>query len=175
MWGDIVAHSGAVKTSSGIYGGAGLGGRRGGSAKTECSGVCREVDQILRDRLFARADSHDKFLSLLEEMADSLPAGIAYLTPDLTYCFVNEQLAEINGLPAEFHLGRTVGVIVPDLAPEAELAMRRVLAGGKPLLGFTLTGETAKEPAAHKWEESYYPVIFGETVVGLLAVVNEVR
>src|SRR5690242_14618521 len=41
------------------------------------------------------------------------PIGIVYLDRDLRYVRVNAALAEMNGAPAEAHLGKTVAEVLP--------------------------------------------------------------
>jgi hypothetical protein len=45
---------------------------------------------------------------------------------DLRYVRINDRLAEINGMPAAGHIGRTVQEVVPDLNEQVIAMMRRV-------------------------------------------------
>lgn len=141
----------------------------------QCAEACSEAEKMLRERVFEQADNHGSFFALLEEIKERLTAGIAYLTPDLAYWTLNEQLAEINGLPAEYHLGKSLRQIVPDLASHAEAAMKAALASGEPLHAFEVAGEVARQPAAvRRWKECYFPVTFDGEIMGLLALVHEI-
>lgn len=53
---------------------------------------------------------------LIDALVAHLPLGLAVLTSELRYLFVNERLARIDGVPAEAHIGRTVAEVVPALA-----------------------------------------------------------
>lgn len=87
------------------------------------------------------------------------PVGFAVLDSDLRYVRVNDYLAEINGLPAVEHVGRTLREVVPGLADEAEAAFGRVLAGGEPLRELELSGDVASSPGLRRhWTASVYPV-----------------
>ncbi len=57
-----------------------------------------------------------------------MPVGLCYLDTDLRFIHINDWLAEINGIPAEEHLGRTLGELIPDVA-----------AGWRPSTGRSLT------------------------------------
>ena len=50
-----------------------------------------------------------------------LPIGLCCFDSDLRYIHVNEWLAEINGIPVEEHLGRTIGELIPEVAAGVEV------------------------------------------------------
>jgi two-component system sensor histidine kinase/response regulator len=86
-------------------------------------------------------------------------AGLALLDKDMRYVQINGTLAEINGIPIERHLGRTVREVVPRLAPALEPVFRRVLTSGEPVLNFEVTGETPSQPGIPRhWILSYFPI-----------------
>ncbi|MDH6553033.1 PAS domain-containing protein [Streptomyces sp. SAI-133] len=62
---------------------------------------------------------------------DGTPAAVAVLDADLRYLYLNDTLAEVNGLPVEEHLGRPMPEVVPGSGPSAEVA-REVLSTGRP-------------------------------------------
>jgi PAS domain S-box-containing protein len=98
-------------------------------------------------------------LAEIEAIYRSTPIGLAVLDTNLRFVRINERLAEMNGLPVEAHIGRTIGEVVPALADEAEPAMRRVLETGEPLVGMEITGQTPAEPGVSRtWIESWIPV-----------------
>ena len=53
--------------------------------------------------------------ALLDLVFEHAPVGLALLDPHVRYVRVNDRLAEINGVPAADHPGRTVGELLPDL------------------------------------------------------------
>ena len=54
------------------------------------------------------------------------PVGIALLDTRVRYVRVNDRLAEINGVPAAEHAGRTVGDLLPDLPAAVQADVERV-------------------------------------------------
>ena len=81
------------------------------------------------------------------------------LDRDLRYVQINDTLADMNGLPAEDHLGRTLREVVPWLAPVAEPILQKVLASGEPVLDVELSGETRSQPSIQRhWMASFFPV-----------------
>lgn len=132
----------------------------------------KQTEQALRD---SRALVQQQ-LAEIEAIYDTAPVGLCFLDADLRYVRVNERLAEMNGVPAAAHLGRTVREIVPGLADEAEPLFRRVIETGEPILRLELTGATASQPGVIRvWEESYLPLKDGSgQVTGVNVVAEEI-
>ncbi len=86
-------------------------------------------------------------------------AGLVLLDKDLRYIHINGTLAEMNGLPVEDHLGRTVREVVPQLAPLVEPIFLQVLTTGEPALNIEVSGETGNQPGIQRhWVESFFPI-----------------
>ena len=98
-------------------------------------------------------------VALLETLLKSAPVGFAFVDRDFRFVRVNDALAEMNGLPASQHLGRSVSEIVPQLWPRLETLYQGVLRTGKAVRGVEITGETNAQPGVQRhWVVSYYPV-----------------
>ena len=112
----------------------------------------------------------------LEAVYSTAPIGLCVLDTELRFRRINERLAEINGLPAAAHLGRTVRDVVPALADMAEPLFRRVIATGEPLLDIEVSGETQACPGVRRvWRESYYPLKDpAGQVLGINVMVEEI-
>jgi PAS domain S-box-containing protein len=104
------------------------------------------------------------------------PVGLCVLDTDLRHVRINERLAEINGVPAAAHLGRTVREIVPAMADELEPRFRRVLATGEPVRSIEVSGETPAQPGVRRtWLASYFPLRDeGGKVLGVNVVCEEI-
>jgi len=83
---------------------------------------------------------------------------MAFLDRELRYVRINDSLAELNGLPAAAHIGRTVREVLPEIAPIVEPMLMRVIETGEPLLDFEVSGKTARSPETRTWLSSYYPL-----------------
>jgi PAS domain S-box-containing protein len=96
----------------------------------------------------------------LESLFQDAPIGVAYFDRGLRYVRVNEKLAEINGVPADEHVGRTVGEVLPDMDPRASELFERVLATGQPALDVEFVGRTRNVPEdePRQISASLYPV-----------------
>jgi PAS domain S-box-containing protein len=115
-------------------------------------------------------------LNEIAAIYQTAPIGLAILDPELRYERINQRLAEINGIAAQDHIGRTVREIVPALADENEPLLRSVFATGKPLLNIEISGETLALPGVKRtWIENCYP-LQDETgqIVGINVVVQEI-
>ena len=114
--------------------------------------------------------------ALLEAIASRAPAGLGMLDRNLRFVRVNPKLAELNGLPAEAHIGRTPRELFPALPlDEMEAQWRRILDTGEPVLGFEFCGETPAAPGRTRWwREDWYPVSSLGHVIGIGVIVVEV-
>jgi len=97
--------------------------------------------------------------NLLDTILETAPIGICFVDRDLRFVRINERLAEINGIPAEAHLGRPVSEVVPTLAETLQEVTRRILATGEAVLNHEFSGETTAAPGVTRfWCEHWYPV-----------------
>ncbi|MBD2526065.1 PAS domain-containing protein [Nostoc sp. FACHB-133] len=96
---------------------------------------------------------------LLDAFINSAPVGVSILDRELRFSFVNEALAEINGIPAAAHIGKTLPEILPNLTPKLEQVLHHVSTTGEPILDLEITGETPKLPGVIRtWLASYFPI-----------------
>ncbi len=95
----------------------------------------------------------------LDSFFQGATAGLALVDEELRFVQVNDTLAEMNGVPAHEHLGRTVREVVPKLAPVVEPLFRRVLTTGEPVLDVEVSGETRSQPGVERhWLQSFFPI-----------------
>ncbi|HSD19025.1 MAG TPA: PAS domain-containing protein, partial [Anaeromyxobacter sp.] len=123
----------------------------------------------------ARA-SEARITAVLDAIFDNAPIGIGLIDRDLRFVRVNPLLAEINGIPAEAHIGRTPRDLLPDLPHDTvEATFREILRTGLPQIDVALSGETPAAPGHMRhWLESWYPVRSGGEIFGLGMLVREV-
>jgi formate hydrogenlyase transcriptional activator len=84
--------------------------------------------------------------------------GLVVLDSDLRFVAINQTLAEMNGLPAEQHLGKTVREVLGDFAEVIEPSFRRVMATQQPVLNLEISSvlPTRNEPG--HWIGHYIPI-----------------
>lgn len=118
----------------------------------------------------------DRNLAVLNNIYKSAPVGLAFLTRELEYARINDQLAEIDGVPAEDHIGRHLRDILPaDLAEEVISLYQQIIDTGEPLLNLEIKGMTKGSQSERTWQASYMPVKDDEhQVIGINAVVQDV-
>jgi PAS domain S-box-containing protein len=113
---------------------------------------------------------------LLELILAQAPVGFVYFDRDLRYVHINERLAEMNGIPATAHIGKTVPEMTPALVPFVEAVVAKILATGQPVKNYEFSGETPAMPGIFRyWNENWYPVCddSGE-ILGFGAVIEEI-
>jgi PAS domain-containing protein len=108
-----------------------------------CS-VALDNAQLVEEARAAERELHEAY-GLLDAIFERAPVGLAVHDHDLRYVRINDRMAEINGLPAEAHIGRTVAEVVPEVAA-IEADLRRVLESGEPLTELEVAGTTAAAP-----------------------------
>ncbi|MBC2904198.1 SpoIIE family protein phosphatase [Streptomyces cupreus] len=119
----------------------------------------------------------ERDVALSTRVVSQSPIGLAVLDTDLRYVSVNPALEQLNGVPAEEHLGRTVPEVLPDVdAAALESAVRQVLETGVPLVDQSTIGRTPADPDEdHAWSLSMYRLedALG-TVLGVACMVVDV-
>lgn len=114
--------------------------------------------------------------SMLTALLDSAPVGIGIWDREFRFAYINRELAAINGLPPEAHIGHRPDELLPDLTDFENVyrRWRQVLETGEPWCGVEISGETPAEPGRRRyWEEDFFPVRIDECNVGIAAVVQE--
>ncbi|HEY0476500.1 MAG TPA: PAS domain-containing protein [Kofleriaceae bacterium] len=140
---------------------------------------------ILRDELISSeaalqriASERTRTLAKLESLLSASPVGIAFVDRDLRYVRVNDALARITGRPAAEHVGRSIGDIVPAVAPMLEPIVRRILETGEPVVNLELSSPPGVG-APRSFLATLFPVRAATGVLsgvgGILVEVTELR
>ena len=89
---------------------------------------------------------------------------------------INEQLAEINGLPVSEHIGRTLREVLPEMVGQLEPLYRQVIESGEPILDLEVSGTLRAQPEVERhWLLSYYPQKDADDrVFGINVMVQEI-
>jgi diguanylate cyclase (GGDEF)-like protein/PAS domain S-box-containing protein len=112
----------------------------------------------------------------LQTLYRTAPVGLALVDRDLRFLRVNDKLAEIDGLPIDAHIGRTLREVVPNVADTIEHLYRRVIETGDSVLEVEIHGTTAAQPGIERyWLVDYYPMKNADgSVQGVAAMVSEI-
>lgn len=118
---------------------------------------------------------NDRAALLAAVFADA-PLGFALFDQDLRYAYINTFLADLNGLPPEEHLGRSIAEVLPGVAPLVEPILKQVLETGKAVINVEVSGEPASLPGRQRHVlASYYPIELHESgQCGVGAVIVEI-
>ena len=112
----------------------------------------------------------------LKTLYRTAPVGLCYFDTDLRYLYVNDWLANINGLTVEQHIGQRIIDILPGVAAGVESQLRGVIETGNPVVRGTACVETAAHLGSRRhYEHNFYPDTSDDgTVVGLSCVIQDV-
>jgi PAS domain S-box-containing protein len=87
------------------------------------------------------------------------PVGVGLWDAELRYRWVNDTLAEINGVPAEAHVGRTLGEVLPEMPREVIETYRRVLETGSRSTARWSRARRPRRPGRlRSWAVSVFPI-----------------
>lgn len=96
---------------------------------------------------------------LLTELIDKTPAGLCILDQEMRYLYINAPLAEINGLPLEAHLGRTVPEVLPDFYQYAKDKILAAMSSDTPTPNMATHGIVPANPdEVREWRGDWYPI-----------------
>jgi formate hydrogenlyase transcriptional activator len=107
---------------------------------------------------FAQPDAFAEPEKVLEAYFGSNTVGLAILDSELRYLAINRALAEMNGVPAPEHLGKTIREVLGDFADVVEPHFGRVFSTGKPILNFEVSAMLPTRTQAGHWVEHYVPI-----------------
>lgn len=106
----------------------------------------------------ALAQTSESF-ALIDSLLEASPLAICFLDREMRFLRINQVLAELNGLPAQQHLGQDYRQLLPESAAKFAPVIQQVLETGKPLLNVEISGESKGKPGDFRyWVGNYYPV-----------------
>jgi PAS domain S-box-containing protein len=149
----------------------------------EWVGMCVDITEhkqaeAERERLLALLKTEQARLVkanvLLDTLFNNAPIGIGLWDEKLRYVRLNQALAEINGLPQEVHIGKTVAELLPGVNVEVTEAFRRVVETGE-FISQETTGETPAAPGKQRyWSVNYYPIQLPDEITWVGAICEEI-
>ena len=114
-------------------------------------------------RLYAEAQQAlsqtSESFALIDSLLEASPLGICFLDREMRFIRINQVLAELNGLPAEQHLGEDFRELFPESAVQFAPIIKQVLETDQPVLNVEISGESQGKPGYFgHWLANYYPV-----------------
>ena len=121
--------------------------------------------------VFAHPDALSEPERVIKAYFSSSTIGLGILDSGLRYIAVNHALAEMNGIPAPEHLGKTIHEVLGNLADELEPQFRRVFSTGQPILNFESSAVLPSRTAPGHWLGHYLPILNASGAASRLGVV----
>jgi formate hydrogenlyase transcriptional activator len=106
---------------------------------------------------FARPEALSEPEKLLAAYFSSSTVGLGILSPDRRFLAINHTLAEMNGLPAAEHLGKTLPEVLGGLADELEPKLERVLST-REAVNFEVSATLPTRTEPGHWIAHYLPI-----------------
>jgi len=112
----------------------------------------------------------------LEIIYSTSSMGMCFMDTDLRYLRCNEKLAEINGISAADHIGRTLREIVPEIAETMEPVYRKIIETGEPVIDVEASMTVGTDSQKKRYFSAcYYPVKSEDGVVcGVSSIVQDI-
>jgi len=102
---------------------------------------------------------NEESLALFKSLYENAPMGFAFLDQDFRYQYINQHLAEMNGIPVVDHLGRRFEEMVPEIWGTVRPVFEQVRDMKVPVSNIEIQGESHTSPGTTGyWLESVYPV-----------------
>jgi PAS domain S-box-containing protein len=104
------------------------------------------------------------------------PVGLCILDDQLRFVQINKMLAEMNGASEAEYIGKTVGEILPDIAPIVEPLYQEILRTKEPVLNLEISGKNPKQPGLLRHiAASYFPLLDESSeAIGVGSVIIEI-
>jgi two-component system CheB/CheR fusion protein len=94
----------------------------------------------------------------VEQVYRTSPMAMALINQDMRYVRINEQMAQINQVSIEKHIGAKVSEIIPAIADHSEKLVEKVFRTKRAIRGERVTGNIKSEPDRIKvWECDWVP------------------
>ncbi len=121
---------------------------------------------------FSRPEVFTQPEQFLAAYFHSSPVGLCILDAELRFLAINKMLAEMNGIPAAAHVGKTAREVLGDAAADViEPEFRGVLSTGKPVLNFERSLVLPTRTDVGHWMAHVFPIKDATGLVNRLAVV----
>lgn len=107
---------------------------------------------------FTVPDSLGEWEDLLRTVSNASGIGLCILDRDFRYVGINNTMAEMNGVPAQAHLGKTVGEILGDFSELIGPHLTSVLTTGQAVLNREISAFLPTRTEPGHWIEHYVPI-----------------
>ncbi len=115
-------------------------------------------------------------LAEIEAYYDSAPVGLCALDTDLRFLRINARMAEMYGAASGSFVGRTLREALPEVAPQIEPLLGRVLATGEAIRNHEASVQNPAQPEAARVVQTHFYPLKGATgrPVGISIVMEDI-
>lgn len=114
-------------------------------------------------------------LTEVEHVFAHAPVGLAFIDREFRFVRINHQLALINGLPLEQHLGRSIRELFPRQATFFEDLLEEVWTTGRAKEGLTVQFTPVGEKEPRRFLSSYFPFrTENDEIIGALLSAHDI-
>ncbi len=124
-----------------------------GGSPTKLRGIIRDVSNV-KSLEYELELSEERMRAFFTEA----PVGLAIMDDDLRFLQINKTLADMHGLGAEEHLGKTVREVLPQFASVLEPVFQKILATGEPRLNWERPNQWRAQFGPYDWVASHFPI-----------------
>jgi len=114
--------------------------------------------KITHEGALAIPESLAEWEQLLGDESIPFTAGLSILDTDFRFLAINKNLAEMHGIPAEAHLGKTIREILGDFAELLEPYYERVKATGQAVLNREISSILPTRSTPGHWIGHHVPI-----------------
>lgn len=133
----------------------------------------KEVEDQLRKQIQISSNR----LKEIESIYKNVPVGLCILNTDLEFIRINNHLAEMNGIPADEHIGKTISELLPNLNNDIEAKLEKVIKKGESQMNVEISGETPAQPGLKRyWLHHWLPLYskMDNKLLGINMVIQEI-
>jgi formate hydrogenlyase transcriptional activator len=95
---------------------------------------------------------------LLAAFFSASNVGLSIIDTQLRYIAINKALADMNGIPADAHLGKSLRDVLGDAAERLEPILHRVVLTGKPVMNVAVALQLPTRREVGHWVVHYFPM-----------------
>ena len=138
-----------------------------------------DLRQLMEGVEIERKQTESELMALreyLDTILLNMPVGVAILEgPEFRYFKINQALADLNGLPVEEHLGRSLEEVLPEAAPGILPNLRKVFENDEAILAreFSVVLPSDPDEKVHliDW---HFPIAVAGTTKAVGAIVMDI-
>lgn len=116
-------------------------------------GVTKDItESVVAERALIESNYlAQQHITQLENLYKTSSVGLAVMDVNGRYLKVNDRLAEINGVPAEYHIGKTLSEILPEYSNQFSEYFLSVIKAGEPQFGIEYSINIAGEQGMKRY------------------------